>query len=144
MKWRDRLQLSILLGLAVFPVVMTQAVVAVMDGPNEKLYGFPLFWIKAGVNWLSFVIDVPAMAIDVVVYVLMALLALTWAARTWSHRIILRAIKLLLWIVGVEVLVYCAMMFPLDMYRGGVTFDKSYEWADIKGYSLYVGMPWGR
>ena len=56
-------------ALMAFCFLSARAHVSVVDGPDNTLYGFPLFWHWDGVNSLSVVILPAALLLDVVFYV---------------------------------------------------------------------------
>lgn len=141
MKWRAPLLLGIPIGIAAFLVLTARAVVAVVDGPDETLYGFPLFWIKSGPTSLSFAMDLPAAGADLAAYLLMASLIAIWVIRVgppWIGGWVVRAAA---WVVGAAVVAVCAVALSIDPFRGGVTFNPAFHWANIRSYSIYVGVP---
>src|SRR4051812_7857423 len=106
-------------GLALFPFLTARAIVAFADGPTEKLYGFPLFWIKAGSTSLSVLIDVRAMVLNVAIYVLAAFLIVRWAVHLWPNRIGSQLAQGVAWITAVEILVLTILMFKFGAQAGG-------------------------
>ena len=133
--------LSLPVGLAAFLVVTARAVVAFVDGPHETLYGFPLFWIKAGPTSLSVVVDVPAAAVDLALYVLATSAATAAALRVWPRVARSRATRLAAWLVAAVAIGACAIVLSPDAYAGGVTFDPAFRWANVERYTLYLGVP---
>jgi hypothetical protein len=135
--WIDALSLGVPLGLAAFAVVTARAVVAFVDGPEEVLYGFPLFWVKAGATSLSAVVDAPAACVDLALY----LVAAAAAARLWPRAARARAVRAAAWVVAVGALAAFAVVISADPYAGRVTFDSAFRWANVEHYSVYFGLP---
>jgi hypothetical protein len=141
MRWKDALVVGAPLGVAAFLVVTARGVVGVVDGPDEALYGFPLFWVKAGPTSLSVIVDVAAAAVDVAVYVAAAWLLTAALGQTRAGATGSRAARFAAWGVGTAVTVACAVVLSSDAAAGGVTFGAGFEWGAVKRYSIYVGVP---
>jgi hypothetical protein len=141
MKLRAPLLLSVPLGIVAFLMLTARALVSVVDGPDETLYGFPLFWIKAGPTSLSYAIDLPAAAIDLVVYVLVSSLIAVWVVRVGPKWLGGWAVRVSAWLVAVLAIGLCVLALSIDPFRGGVTFNPAFRWANIRRYSIYLGVP---
>ena len=71
------LRLAIPLGTIFFCWLTARAEVAFVDGATVNLYGFPLPWHRwSTVASMHYLVDVPSMALDYIVYVLGASVAL--------------------------------------------------------------------
>jgi hypothetical protein len=61
---------SIPLALLAFCLVSIRTTISVIDGPDEDLYGFPLYWHHAGAVSLSIAVRTLALAIDLLFYLI--------------------------------------------------------------------------
>jgi len=143
MKWKQALLLSIPIGLAAFFIVTARAVVAA-DGPSEILYGFPLFWIKAGPTSLNVVIDIAAAGIDIVCYQILTGVIARAAVGKWPRVANSVATRIGSWLVGLAVVIACVVLLSFDPSRGGVTFNPAFRLKDIQKYTPYIGVPGSR
>jgi hypothetical protein len=141
MKWKQVILLSAPLSLAAFLIVTARAVVAMVDGPAEMLYGFPLFWIKPGPTSLSVIIDVAAVIVDLVCYQLVIGLVTVVVVRRWPRLGSSVATRMGAWIICIVIVAGCVIVLAGDAGRGGVTFDSAFRWRNVQRYSLYFGVP---
>jgi hypothetical protein len=141
MKWKWIAARVFPLALLTFCLVTAKAVAACVDGPDEMRFGFPFFWIMPGPTSLSWVIDWPALAIDLITYIASWTLLLNTALfvkkLSWRPRLLLIGI----WAVAILVSGVYVVRISQDVSAGGVSFNRSYECSRIKRYSLELGFP---
>jgi hypothetical protein len=138
---KEAVLLSVPLGLAAFLVLTARAVVPMIDGPKESLYGFPLFWIKPGPTSLSVTVDTAAALVDVACYQALAFLGGLAIVRRWPRRATSYAARAVAWGLGVAVVVGCVLILSGDASGGGVTFDRAFRWGNVESYTVHVGVP---
>jgi len=129
------------LALLSFCLVTARAIAACVDGPDEIRFGFPFFWITPGPTSLSWVIDVPALAIDFIVYLFAWTLLLKTAlfVRLFSWKP--RALLIIVWVLALLTAGVYVTLLGRDVSTGGVSFNRLYECSSIKQYSLSPGLP---
>lgn len=129
------------LALLSFCLVTAKAVVVCVDGPDEKRFGFPFFWLMPGPTSLSWIIDGWALVIDFMVYLLVwALLSQTKAfvkLFSWRKRLLLAVLCIAMALICGSYL----LLLSRDVSAGGVSFNRSSECQRIKDYSLQLGFP---
>ncbi|HUQ33984.1 MAG TPA: hypothetical protein VM095_17820 [Pyrinomonadaceae bacterium] len=129
------------LALLTFCLITARAVAACVDGPDEIRFGFPFFWITPGVMSLSWIIDVPALIVDFIVYLFVWTLLLKTAlfVRLFSWKP--RALLISVWMLALLVAGLYITLLGRDVFTGGVTFNRSFECSSIKQYSLNSWFP---
>lgn len=141
-KWKWSAARIFPLALLSFCLVTAKAVVICVDGPDESHFGFPFFWLMPGPTSLSWVVDVLALAIDFVIY----LLVWTLLSRTpiftklfsWRPGFLLTSA----WVLAVLVSVTFVLLLSIgEVFAGGVSFNRSYECPKTKQYSFVLGFP---
>lgn len=122
--------------------LVTLKVVAKCDGPDMPRYGFPLAWVTPGANSLSWIVDVPAFAIDFGVYLFAwVLILLRVASRRNTSWWRSRRITAALWLLAILVGGFYTFVITIDWHAAGVTFDPLLSCPEVIRYAPHIGPP---